>query len=408
MHTSIQLAIPLDYSYVNLQSSMLKNLRRIPRLFVAVVGSSLYYLLWVAQDHYPQLLANAFAVHRSQIRSPSSAPAPLHLFSDKVEVVSPSSSRKAKKRASSVVAPPSSSKSVWQEKDGASSGGLKFWANDARTSSSSSNSNSKAVVSTTNVIDCENSNSSNNTKQATALVVAAVAVLVGGASAWEHFGDRLPDIVAVVTSAVAHPQATLQSLVEHIQAMGPAGLVYFGILYTLAEVLAVPATPLTLSAGYLFGMTQGVLVVLISATIAASIAFVVGKTVLRSWVEEMLEANPKFAKLDQAVGEQGFQLLVLLRLSPLFPFALSNYLYGASAISFPAYFWATLLGFAPGTLALVYTGMVGQELLLGNNNNATPWYIYATGFVGVGILMKLVSDVAGGIVAAIDDDDLDG
>jgi len=151
-------------------------------------------------------------------------------------------------------------------------------------------------------------------------------------------------------------------------------------------------------------MTNGAIVVLTAATIAASIAFVIGKTFLRTWVEGILEENPKFAKLDKAVGEQGFKLLVLIRLSPLFPFALSNYLYGASAISFPAYFWGTLLGFAPGTLAYVYTGMVGKELMLGDGSSQ-PWYIYAAGFVAFGTFMKLVSDVAGGIVEAIDDDD---
>ena len=248
-------------------------------------------------------------------------------------------------------------------------------------------------------------------QQVLTALLALVGTVLGARAVWEHTmngGGALSEILAAVSNFLASPQAALQSVVDHIQAMGPAGLVYFGILYTLAEVLAVPATPLTLSAGYLFGFTHGVMVVLLSATIAASIAFVVGKTVLRSWVEGMLEENPKFAKLDKAVGEQGFQLLVLLRLSPLFPFALSNYLYGASSISFPAYFWGTLLGFAPGTLAYVYTGMVGKELLLGNGDSVLPWYIYAAGLMGLGTLVKLVSDVAGGIVEAIDNDDDDG
>ena len=240
------------------------------------------------------------------------------------------------------------------------------------------------------------------------LPVAAAALLLGAVGvAMTHFpasSSSLPwDAAAMVQNLLSNPQATLQSVVDSVDAMGPWAPVIFGVLYCLAEVLAVPATPLTLSAGYLFGMTQGVTVVLIAATIAASIAFYIGKTFLRSWVEEILEENPKFAKLDRAVGEQGFKLLVLIRLSPLFPFALSNYLYGASAISFQDYFWGTLLGFAPGTAAYVYTGMVGKELLLGDGSQ--PWYLYAAGFAVLGGLLKLVSDVANGIVEAIEDEE---
>jgi uncharacterized membrane protein YdjX (TVP38/TMEM64 family) len=183
------------------------------------------------------------------------------------------------------------------------------------------------------------------------------------------------------------------------------GLVYFGLIYLVAEILAVPATPLTLSAGCLFGVTRGTAVVLVSATLAATFAFWIGKTVLRSWVEEKLQENPKFAKLDRAIGEQGFQLLLLVRLSPIFPFALSNYLYGASSISFAPYFFGTLLGFTPGTIAYVYTGMVGKALTLGGGDGATqPWYIYAGGLAVLTGLLSLVSQVASDIIESMDDE----
>lgn len=210
------------------------------------------------------------------------------------------------------------------------------------------------------------------------------------------------DAVSFVRGVVSNPSGILSSVVESVRDMGPLGIVYFGIFYMLAELLAIPATPLTMSAGYLFGMTEGVGVVLVAATVAASISFFVGKTFLRNWVENILQEQPKFAKLDKAVGEQGFKLLLLVRLSPIFPFALSNYVYGASAIDFASYFWATLLGFAPGTVAYVYTGMVGKELLSGDGSQ--PWYYYAIGATVLAGFLKLVTDVASGIVQAIEDD----
>jgi uncharacterized membrane protein YdjX (TVP38/TMEM64 family) len=220
-------------------------------------------------------------------------------------------------------------------------------------------------------------------------------------------GMTMEDILTTGQQLVQDPQGVLQKCVHTIDDMGPMGIVYFGIAYVIAEVLAIPAIPLTVSAGYLFGLPLGVSVVLLSATIAASISFWIGKTVLRSFVEEyVLQTNPEFAKIDRLIGERGFQLLLVLRLSPLFPFALSNYVYGASSIDYGSYFWATLLGFAPGTIAFVYTGMVGKELLFNADDvNHQPWYVYGIGFTVVLTLMKLISDTASEIFQAADADD---
>jgi uncharacterized membrane protein YdjX (TVP38/TMEM64 family) len=242
-----------------------------------------------------------------------------------------------------------------------------------------------------------------NSKNLSLSLLFAVFLAITSSSEVSTFGTQgLEDAVSFVQGIFSNPSGMISSVVESVRDMGPLGIVYFGIFYMLAELLAIPATPLTMSAGYLFGMTHGVGVVLVAATLAASISFFVGKTFLRNWVESILQEQPKFAKLDKAVGEQGFKLLLLVRLSPIFPFALSNYVYGASSIDFASYFWATLLGFAPGTVAYVYTGMVGKELLSGDGSQ--PWYYYAIGATVLAGFLKLVTDVASGIVQAIEDD----
>jgi len=211
---------------------------------------------------------------------------------------------------------------------------------------------------------------------------------------------NLADVAAQLQAFQADPQGTLQTSLE---GLGPMAVVYFGGLYVLAELLAIPATPLTLTSGYLFGLTEGTLVVLAAGTISAMIGFVIGKTFLRGWVETVLEENPQFRKLDNAIGAEGFKLLVLVRLSPIFPFALLNYTYGASSIRFPTFVAGTLLGFTPSTLGYVYTGLVGKELLSGDGTQ--PWYIYAAGVTALLGFLKLVTDVATQVVEAIDEDD---
>jgi uncharacterized membrane protein YdjX (TVP38/TMEM64 family) len=232
-----------------------------------------------------------------------------------------------------------------------------------------------------------------------AALLGAAALLATGSS----LGLTLDDVTTTAVAFMHNPQDTLAVLIESIKGMGPAAPLYFGLLYCIAECLAIPATPLTLSAGYLFGASQGVAVVLAAGTLAACVGFFVGKTVLRQTVEGLLEQNPQFAKLDRAIGKEGFKLLVLVRLTPLFPFALSNYIYGASAIEFWPYFWGTLLGFTPGTIAYVYTGMVGQAVLSGQGSE--PWYVYAGGMTALAALLKVISDTATGIVQTMEEED---
>ena len=213
----------------------------------------------------------------------------------------------------------------------------------------------------------------------------------------------------VITQSISHllsdPKQFLQEVIGYVETAGPMAPLIFGIFYMMAEILAVPATPLTLSAGYLFGFQTGFAIVLVAATLAASAAFFIGKTFLRQWVEQILAENAKLAKIDKAIGREGFRLLLLVRLSPLFPFALSNYVYGASSIEFAPYFFGTLLGFAPGTMGMVYAGMVGKALTTGDGTQ--PWYVYAGGSVVLGVFLKLVADVAGNIINSMEEDDDD-
>ena len=212
--------------------------------------------------------------------------------------------------------------------------------------------------------------------------------------------------IDAVQVAFQNPSAALDQVVAMVESMGPQGVVYFGIAYTLAEILAIPAIPLTASAGYLFGPVQGTTVVLLSASIAAAISFLIGRTLLRDYVENVLQEYPKFAKLDRAIGKEGFKLMLLLRLSPIFPFALSNYLYGASSINFSAFFGGTLLGFAPGTMVYVCTGAFGKALSDGEGSNY-PWYIYAGGLTILVGLIKVMADTASRIVEEMEETEED-
>src|SRR5450631_4770541 len=121
--------------------------------------------------------------------------------------------------------------------------------------------------------------------------------------------------------------------VEHVvlgllawaKAAGLGGALLFAGAYVLGTLLFFPGSVLTLAAGFLYGLVGGMAVVVPGSILGALLAFLLGRTVLRRPTERLLRRHPRFAAVDTAVAENGFRVVLLLRLSPLFPFNLLNY-----------------------------------------------------------------------------------
>lgn len=190
---------------------------------------------------------------------------------------------------------------------------------------------------------------------------------------------------------------------EYIRGLGPVGVFYFMALYTTLEILAFPATPLTISSGYLFGAAQGTAAVWVSAVTACGVSFLLGRTFFRERILAAFGDSPQFQAIDRAVGKEGFKLILLLRLSPLFPFALSNYLYGLTSVNFWQYLVASAIGFLPGTIAYTYTGQVGKSLAEGSGGLSPAAYVAILGsFVAV---IKVISDIAQEALAELNEEE---
>lgn len=140
-----------------------------------------------------------------------------------------------------------------------------------------------------------------------------------------------------------------------------AWLVFVGV-YILACVLLLPGLILTLAAGAIFGLVQGIALVSFASVAGATAAFLIGRTIARDWVRHRAEALPRFRALDRALAQKGFLIVVLTRLSPLFPFNLLNYAYGLTAVRTRDYVLASWLGMLPGTALYVYLGSAAAGL----------------------------------------------
>lgn len=167
---------------------------------------------------------------------------------------------------------------------------------------------------------------------------------------------------------------------------GPLGYLAYGGVYTGLEVLAVPAVPLTMTAGIIFGTVPGVIVVSAASTTAATIAFLIARYAARDRILELAEKNNKFRAVDKAIGKNGFKVVTLLRLSPLLPLALSNYFYGLTSVDLASYVAGSWLGMLPGTVLYVIAGAYSRELIDNDESMGLPVNKWQ---VGLGIVVTL-------------------
>lgn len=143
---------------------------------------------------------------------------------------------------------------------------------------------------------------------------------------------------------------------EWVAGLGAWAPVFVVVFYIVACVLFLPGSVLTLGAGFLFGVVQGVIVVSIGSTLGAVAAFLVGRFLARDWIAAKVAKRPKFAAIDEAVGRQGFRIVLLTRLSPLFPFNALNFAFGLTGVRLWKYFLASWIGMFPATMMYVYFG----------------------------------------------------
>ncbi len=154
----------------------------------------------------------------------------------------------------------------------------------------------------------------------------------------------------------------LFSLVETARAQGAWGPPLIAAAYIPACLFLMPGLILALAAGYLFGMVAGGITAWLGSTAGAAAAFIAGRVLARELVVAGMASKPRRARTDQVIAEHGFKFTLLLRLTPLVPFNLLNYLLGLSGISLGQFVLGSWIGMIPVTLMYVYLGTVLKEI----------------------------------------------
>ncbi len=179
-------------------------------------------------------------------------------------------------------------------------------------------------------------------------------------------------------------QELLQPVLAWVESFGAWGAIVFIMVYAVATVLLIPGSVLTVAGGTLFSLGWGFVYVFTEAMAGAILAFWVGRYLIRGWVVQQMAEKPSFQAIDRAVAQEGFKIVLLTRLSPLFPFSLLNYAFGITEVSLKDYVLGSL-GIIPGTLLYVYIGTLAGNLAKVDGSPASvqtfQWLIQGGGLV---------------------------
>ncbi|GAA4662107.1 TVP38/TMEM64 family protein [Gordonia humi] len=188
-------------------------------------------------------------------------------------------------------------------------------------------------------------------------------------------------VVIVALAAYLVPLPSVALAREWSDDLGPWFAWAFFAVYTVATIAPIPRTPFTVASGVLFGPALGFTGAIVAATIAAVVAFALARGLGRRRVAPLL-AKPVVATVEARLARRGWLAVGSLRLIPVCPFSLVNYLSGLSSVRPVPYLIASVVGTAPGTAAVVFLA----DALTGETHPAMIFVsggLFAIGLIGL-------------------------
>jgi uncharacterized membrane protein YdjX (TVP38/TMEM64 family) len=183
------------------------------------------------------------------------------------------------------------------------------------------------------------------------------------------------------------------------ESLGWRAPLVFILLWIVACVFFLPGLPISIAGGLIFGAVWGAVWTTVGANIGAAAAFLIGRYLARGMVERQIRSNSGLRRIDEGVERNGWRMLMITRLVPLFPFNIQNYVYGLTNIRFGTYVLVSLICMLPATIAYnfaagsVRTGDFGRTL----------WYLGVAA-----VFFVLLSLIPGWMKKRFETDELEG
>jgi uncharacterized membrane protein YdjX (TVP38/TMEM64 family)/rhodanese-related sulfurtransferase len=215
----------------------------------------------------------------------------------------------------------------------------------------------------------------------------ALALLLFAAAAW---------------ATVHRDQINLALLDAWLSSLGLWAPIGYVVVYALATVVFVPGVVFALAGGALFGPVWGSVLNLTGATLGATLAFLVARFLAGDWVART--AGGFLKRAIDGVDAEGWRFVAFVRLVPLFPFNLSNYVFGLTRIPFYHYVIATLVCMAPGAIAFTWLGHAGRGALTGEADTVRYGLLALGLLAAIALLPRLIKRLRGSFawIEAID------
>jgi len=209
--------------------------------------------------------------------------------------------------------------------------------------------------------------------------------------AWQVCGFAVALGAAVFLAQHYDLPHVLQRMQQRMGEMQWYGALLYPLLVAACNLLLLPGSVLTLGSGFFFGLWWGTFLVLCGNVLGAAIAFGIVRLLGRTWVEERILRREKWARLDRAISREGWKIIFLSQVHPLFPTSLLNYFYGITRIRFRTCMAWIALAQAPGIFFYVYLGTLAQlGLKLFGRKTPPHAYEYVVWFGGL-LLTALVT-----------------
>jgi uncharacterized membrane protein YdjX (TVP38/TMEM64 family) len=193
---------------------------------------------------------------------------------------------------------------------------------------------------------------------------------------------------------VADWLAEVQQKVMHL---GAWSAIWYPILYACCNVLLLPGGLLSIGGGFFFGLWWGFFIILVGNVTGAAISFFLSRLIGRRWLRKLLR-NATLEALEPAVEREGWKIILLSQLHPLFPTSLLNYLYGLTTIRFRTCILWVAIGQAPGLFLYAYVGTLGQlglNLLRGKSHpRLIEYWVWGGGFFLSVIVLVLLGRIS--------------
>ena len=171
-------------------------------------------------------------------------------------------------------------------------------------------------------------------------------------------------LALVLLARYAELEKVITPVLQWIDSLGTLGAMAFVVIYTIATSICIPGSIMALAGGALFGKLMGSILVYISGLFGAYVAFWLGRSLLRNWIQRRLQKNIYLKTMNKVVVAEGWKIACLLHLSPIIPFNLLNYALGTSKISVKNFVFATAIGILPGVILYTFLGSTISDVTM--------------------------------------------